>query len=126
MSGSIKKLTSIFFASKGFTNSIALSSCPSTSKPPSVVNSCLFSGTRQTACGLIRSAISCISSVIAISKFRRVLGSILIASTSASLICRLSSLRCVVIEATPHSLQILAAVSTSGSIPPLAFLNVAI
>ena len=26
----------------------------------------------------------------------------------------------------PHSLQILAAVSTSGSIPPLAFLNVAI
>ena len=85
-SGSIKKLTSIFFSNKGFVNSIAHSNCPATSSPPSVVTSCLFSGTIQTACGRNLSAISCISLVIAISRFNLVRGNILIASTSASFI----------------------------------------
>ena len=41
---------------------------PTTSRPPSVVRSVRFSGTRQQACGRMRSAMSSIASVAAISK----------------------------------------------------------
>ena len=48
-----------------------------------------------------------------------------IISTSLSLMCRLSSLRCVVIPKAPTFSQTKAACKISGSLPPLAFLNVA-
>ncbi|KAG1431403.1 hypothetical protein G6F57_022927 [Rhizopus arrhizus] len=45
---------------------------PATSRPPSVVSSVRFSGTRQTSLGLTAQAISSISAVIAHSRFMRV------------------------------------------------------
>lgn len=48
------------------------SCCANTSKPPSVVISCRFSGTMHTSSGITLSAFSSISSVNAISRFRRV------------------------------------------------------
>ena len=49
----------------------SLFSSRATSSPPSVVRSSRFSGTMQTACGLWRRAIFCISGVAAISKVQR-------------------------------------------------------
>ena len=56
----------------------------STSSPPSVVRSCLFSGTMQTALGRNLKAISCISLVEAISKFSGIFRASIKASMSSS------------------------------------------
>ena len=50
------------------TNGFKALNPPTTSRPPSVVRSVRFSGTRQQACGRILSAMSSMASVAAISK----------------------------------------------------------
>ena len=79
------------------------SSC-ATSSPPSVVRSSRRSGTMQTACGRWRSAIACISSVAAISRFSGSVSSAISAAMSASVMCRRSSRRCAVIPSAPGRL----------------------
>ena len=66
---------------------------PATSRPPSVVTSSRFSGTRQTSCGLTSHAMSSISCVTAHSRFMRVFRSGRSVRTSASTIWRRSSRR---------------------------------
>ena len=80
----------------------------------------------QHAAGLSSSAIFSISSVIPISRLSLVFKTAFNVLTSASLMCLLSSLKWVVIPATPTFSQILAHSIKSGSTPPLALRNVAI
>ncbi|CFM96682.1 Uncharacterised protein [Bordetella pertussis] len=54
------------------TASVTAACAPATSRPPSVVNSVRFSGTRHTSLGLTAQAISSISGVTAHSRFMRV------------------------------------------------------
>ena len=96
-----------------------------TSKPPSVVRSSRFSGTKQTACGLNFKAISCISVVAAISKFSGTFRLSISLTISESVIWRRSSLKCAVIPSAPAASAIFAALNGSGTFPPLAFLTVA-
>ena len=76
--------------------------------------------------GLIFRAISSISLVEAISKFNFPGKLLTIFSISRSLICRLSSRKCAVIESAPEFKAIFAALIISGKLSPLAFLKVAI
>ena len=72
-SGSMKRFTGTPPSWSVPTNSLSSSSLEPRSSPPSVVSSSLFSGTRVTRSGLVRSAMESISSVAAISRFRAVL-----------------------------------------------------
>ena len=76
---------------------------PITSSPPSVVRSERFSGTRQQACGRVRSATATISSVAAISKFSGTVSSALSRAMSSSRMWRRSSRRCAVMPSAPAS-----------------------
>ena len=67
-SGETNKETRIFFWIIGSKKVFNLFSSVITSRPPYVVLSSLFSGTKQTALGMSSVAIFCISSVAAISK----------------------------------------------------------
>ena len=109
----------------GLINSLNLFSSFKTSKPPSVVRSSLFSGTRHTAWGLCLSAIFCISSVAAISKFNGMFKAAINPSISSSRIWRRSSLRCAVMPSAPSFWARIAASTGSGYILPLAFRIVA-
>jgi hypothetical protein len=98
---------------------------PATSRPPSVVRSSRRSGTMQAAWGPWASAMPCISSVAAISKFSGMVIASMIAAISASRMWRRSSRRCAVIPSAPAASAILAARTGSGKDPPRAFLSVA-
>src|SRR5690625_4293747 len=95
------------------------------SRPPSVVRSPRRSGTIQTACGRWRSAIACISSVIAISRLSGSESSPISRSISSSVIWRRSTRRCAVIPSAPAASAICAARTGSGTAPPRAFRTVA-
>ena len=90
-----------------------------------MVISFLFSGTMQTKLGLCLSAIFNISLVAAISKFNGIFNFDFISFKSISLMCLLSSLKCIVTEWAPHFSAIIAARNGLGYISPLAFLTVA-
>ncbi len=113
-------------AARRVTASVTLSSWPATSRPPSVVTSVRFSGTRQTKWGLMRQAMPIISSVTAISRFilvwivwRRI-------STSRSVMWRRSSRRCTVMPSAPACSATKAACTGSGYWVPRALRRVAI
>jgi hypothetical protein len=76
-------------------------SWPAASSPPSVVRSSRFSGTMQAACGRWRSAISSISSVAAISRFRGTVSFSISREMSSSRIWRRSSRRWAVMPSAP-------------------------
>ena len=71
-SGSMNSDTRMPDSASRPTASVTAASAPATSRPPSVVSSVRFSGTRQTSLGLTAQAISSISAVIAHSRFMRV------------------------------------------------------
>src|SRR5262245_32576371 len=96
-----------------------------TSRPPSVVFSSRFSGTRQQACGTCRRAIASISSVAAISKLSGRVSSLFSRAMSASEMWRRSSRRCAVMPSAPASTARCAARSGSGWRPPRALRMVA-
>src|SRR5689334_5666357 len=98
---------------------------PTTSSPPSVVNSSRRSGTRQTACGFVASDIRSMSAVAAISKFSGLEISFLSRAMSSSRICRRSSRRCAVMPSAPASIATCAARTGSGRWPPRALRKVA-
>ena len=100
-------------------------SCPTTSRPPSVVTSVRFSGTMQHACGRTASAISTISSVAAISKLSGLSIPAFMAGTSASRICRRSSRKWIVIPSAPAAIASSAAATGSGYASPRALRSVA-
>ena len=101
--------------------------CPpaATSKPPSVVTSSRFSGTRQHAFGCTRSAMAIISSLAAISKFSGASIDSFNRKISASRIWRRSSRRCAVIPCAPAAMAVCAPITGSGCQPPRAFRTVA-
>ena len=74
------------------TNGFKALNRPTTSRPPSVVRSVRFSGTRQQACGRILSAISSIGSVAAISKLSGFEIDALRRTMSSSRMCRMTAL----------------------------------
>ena len=84
-------------------------------RPPSVVISILFSGTKQTKFGLFFKAIFNIDPFAAISKFNGIFLLFAILYKSLSLICRLSSLKCIVTESAPNSITFLAAKNGFGN-----------
>ncbi len=92
--------------------------CETTSSPPSVVSSCLFSGTRVTRSGLISRAKLMISLAAPISRFSLVFTVSLKIRTSRSWICLLSSRRCTTIPRAPANSQMAAAATGSGSYSP--------
>ena len=83
-------------------------------KPPSVVISFLFSGTKQIKFGLFFNAIAKISLFNDISRFVKIFLFLQILTTSLSFICLLSSLKCMVTESAPHFITYLAANKGSG------------
>ena len=101
-SGETNKEIRIFFWIKGTKKDCNLFSSVITSRPPSVVLSSLFSGTKQTALGMSSVAIFCISSVAAISKLTGRWDSLVILLTSESIMCLLSSLRWTVTPSTSN------------------------
>ena len=96
-----------------------------TSRPPSVVNSSRFSGTRQQSSGFTSQAMLSISSVTAISRFIRVSIRSFSKQTSLSWIWRRSSRKCKVILSAPACSTSKAAYTGSGYRVPLACLRVA-
>ena len=108
-------------ATKGFSESWP----PMTSRPPSVVRSVRFSGTRQQACGRMRSAMSSICSVAAISKLSGLAIAAFRRRMSSSWMWRRSSRRCAVMPSAPASMATSAARTGSGSAPPRALRTVA-
>ena len=83
-------------------------------KPPSVVNSALFSGTIHIYLGLCFKTIFNISLVGAISKLIGIFNFFLIFIRSDSIICLLSSLKCIVTESAPLVCANSAALTGSG------------
>ena len=98
---------------------------PAASRPPSVVRSARRSGTRQAACGRVRTAISIISGVAAISRLSGLSMPALRRAISSSLMWRRSSRRCAVMPSAPASIASLAARTGSGCRPPRALRMVA-
>ena len=74
-------------------------------KPPRINFSCLFSGTIQIKLGLIFKAFFTIASFVDISKFTKRFLIEHIFCASWSLMCLLSSLKCIVTESAPFFLQ---------------------
>jgi len=89
------------------------------------VTSFLFSGTIQIKLGLFFNAIFIIFLFNEISKLVIIFLFLQILTTSVSLMCLLSSLKCIVTECAPHLVTCLAIVNGSGWNDPLAFLIVA-
>ena len=95
-------------------HSVSRAFCPATSRPPSVVTSVRFSGTRHTSCGRTWRAMAIISSVAAISRFMRVCSDDRKRCTSWSWMWRRSSRRCSVMLSAPACSATSAACSGSG------------
>ena len=95
-------------------HSLSRAFCPATSRPPSVVTSVRFSGTRHTSCGRTWRAIAIISSVAAISRFMRVCSVARKRCTSWSWMWRRSSRRCSVMLSAPDCSATSAACSGIG------------
>ena len=126
MSGSIKRLTLMPPSWRRRMIAFKWSLFNATSSPPSVVSSCLFSGTIVATSGFISRAILTISCVAAISKLSFVFTISFNNRKSRSCICLLSSLRWTIIPSAPASSANTAAWIGSGSMPFRASLKVAI
>src|ERR1017187_7837613 len=107
------------------TTGLSCARCFTASSPPSVVRSVRFSGTRQTACGMVLSAMPTISSVAAISKLSGLSISAFSRAISSSRMWRRSSRKCAVMPSQPATIASLAAATGSGWRPPRALRMVA-
>ena len=96
-----------------------------TSRPPSVVSSSRFSGTRVTMSGPTSIAMAMISGVAAISRLSLVFKTSLRSRTSRSCIWRLSSRKCTTMPSAPACSHRTAASTGSGILMPRACLTVA-
>ena len=114
-SGSMNRLTSMPAWPSAAAASVMASAWLTTFSPPSVVTSARFSGTRQTASGLRRRAMSIISGVVAISKLRRVVTASRMAQMSRSRMCRRSSRRWAVMPCAPAASACRTASTGHGS-----------